>query len=170
MTMTSSKTATKGFPTSAGVWLGLGLGGFFDGIVLHQILQWHHMLTSAGYPADSVETLKVNTFWDGMFHASTYIFVAIGLAVLWRAARRPHLPWSGKMLAGSMLMGFGIFNVVEGIVNHHILQIHHVNETVPANQWIYWDGGFLLWGAAMLIGGRLLLNAGKRDTAAPPSS
>ncbi|PIL41947.1 hypothetical protein CR105_26960 [Massilia eurypsychrophila] len=168
--MTSSKTATKGFPTSAGVWLGLGLGGFFDGIVLHQILQWHHMLTSAGYPADSVETLKVNTFWDGMFHASTYIFVAIGLAVLWRAARRPHLPWSGKMLAGSMLMGFGIFNVVEGIVNHHILQIHHVNETVPANQWIYWDGGFLLWGAAMLIGGRLLLNAGKRDTAAPPSS
>jgi uncharacterized membrane protein len=170
MTMTSSKTATKGFPTSAGVWLGLGLGGFFDGIVLHQILQWHHMLTSAGYPANSVETLKVNTFWDGMFHASTYIFVAIGLAILWRAARQPHLPWSGKMLAGSMLMGFGIFNVVEGIVNHHILQIHHVNETVPADQWIYWDVGFLLWGAAMLIGGRLLLNAGKRDTAAPPSS
>jgi uncharacterized membrane protein len=170
MTMTSSKTATKGFPTSAGVWLGLGLGGFFDGIVLHQILQWHHMLTSAGYPANSVETLKVNTFWDGMFHASTYVFVAIGLAILWRAARRPHLPWSGKMLAGSMLMGFGIFNVVEGIVNHHILQIHHVNETVPADQWIYWDVGFLLWGAAMLIGGRLLLHAGKRDTAAPPSS
>jgi uncharacterized membrane protein len=170
MTMTSSKTATKGFPTSAGVWLGLGLGGFFDGIVLHQILQWHHMLTSAGYPPNSVETLKVNTFWDGMFHASTYIFVAFGLAILWRAARRPHLPWSGKMLAGSMLMGFGIFNLVEGIVDHHILQIHHVNETVPVDQWIYWDIGFLLWGAAMLIGGRLLLNAGKRDTSAPPSS
>jgi uncharacterized membrane protein len=170
MTIRSSKTATRGFPTSAGVWLGLGLGGFFDGIVLHQILQWHHMLTSAGYPANSVEKLKVNTFWDGMFHASTYIFVAIGLIILWRAARRPHLPWSGKMLAGSMLMGFGIFNVVEGIVNHHILQIHHVNETVPVDQWVYWDVGFLLWGAAMLIGGRLLLNAGKRDTAAPPPS
>jgi uncharacterized membrane protein len=25
--------------------LGIGLGGFFDGIVLHQILQWHHMLS-----------------------------------------------------------------------------------------------------------------------------
>ncbi|HEU5099504.1 MAG TPA: DUF2243 domain-containing protein [Roseiflexaceae bacterium] len=34
----------------AGIWLGLGLGGFFDGIVFHQILRWHHMLTSAGYP------------------------------------------------------------------------------------------------------------------------
>ena len=67
-----------------------------------------------------------------------------------------------------MLMGFGIFNVVEGIVNHHILQVHHVNETVPVDQWIYWDVGFLQLGAAMLIGGRLLLSAGKRDTAAPP--
>jgi uncharacterized membrane protein len=25
--------------------MGIGLGGFIDGIVLHQILQWHHMLT-----------------------------------------------------------------------------------------------------------------------------
>jgi uncharacterized membrane protein len=29
------------------VWLGIGLGGFVDGIVLHQILQWHHMSTAA---------------------------------------------------------------------------------------------------------------------------
>ena len=41
----------SGFPTAAGIFLGLGLGGFFDGIVLHQILQWHHMATSAGYPS-----------------------------------------------------------------------------------------------------------------------
>jgi uncharacterized membrane protein len=40
------------FPVSAGILLGLGLGGFFDGIIWHQVLQWHHMLTSAGYPAD----------------------------------------------------------------------------------------------------------------------
>ena len=38
------------FPVSAGILFGLGLGGFFDGIILHQVLQWHHMLTSAGYP------------------------------------------------------------------------------------------------------------------------
>jgi uncharacterized membrane protein len=31
-----------------GILLGIGLGGFVDGIVLHQILQWHHMLTSEG--------------------------------------------------------------------------------------------------------------------------
>ena len=78
--MTPVPGQTRRFPTSAGVFLGLGLGGFFDGIVLHQILQWHHMATSAGYPADSVENLKFNTLLDGLFHAATYVFVVIGLA------------------------------------------------------------------------------------------
>jgi uncharacterized membrane protein len=154
----------RGFPTSAGIFLGLGLGGFFDGIVLHQILQWHHMLTSAGYPANSVHNLEVDTFWDGLFHAGTYIFVLIGLIILWRSAHREHFPWSTKALAGAVLMGFGIFNLLEGILDHHILKIHHVNETVPVDQWIYWDIGFLAWGAAMLLGGRALLMAGTRET------
>ena len=66
------------FPVAAGILLGLGLGGFFDGIILHQVLQWHHMLTSAGYPPDSVQNLEVNTLWDGFFHLSTYIFVLLG--------------------------------------------------------------------------------------------
>lgn len=152
------------FPLAAGIWFGLGLGGFFDGIVFHQILQWHHMLTSAGYPPDSVANLKINTLWDGIFHASTYVFVVIGLALLWRASHRRHLWWSGKLLIGSLLMGFGLFNVVEGVVNHHLLGLHHVNETVPPEQWLLWDLGFLALGAVMLIGGWLLLHAGKRKT------
>jgi uncharacterized membrane protein len=153
------------FPIGAGILLGLGIGGFFDGILLHQVLQWHHMLTSGGYPATSLENLEFNVLWDGLFHVSTYIFVTIGLALLWRAASQPHAPWSGKMLIGSQLIGFGLFNVVEGIVDHHILGIHHVNETVPPEQWIYWDIGFLVWGALMLVGGWLLLQAGQRETA-----
>jgi uncharacterized membrane protein len=54
--------------------------------------------------------------------------------------------------------------VVEGIVDHHLLGIHHVNETVPREQWIFWDIGFLIWGAAMLIGGWLLLRRGQQKT------
>jgi uncharacterized membrane protein len=156
--------AAQSFPLSAGVLFGLGLGGFFDGIVLHQILQWHHMLTSAGYPPTSVENLEINTLWDGLFHATTYVFVVLGLIVLWRASRRTHIRWSSKLLVGSILMGFGIFNLVEGIIDHHLLGIHHVNETVPREQWIYWDLGFLGWGAAMLIGGWLPVRAGRRET------
>lgn len=162
--MSWTERRNREFPISAGILFGLGLGGFFDGIVLHQVLQWHHMLTSAGYPADSVPNLEVNTLWDGLFHASTYVFVLLGLVILWRKAHRMHVQWSGKLFVGTMLMGFGIFNLVEGVIDHHILGIHHVNETVPRDQWMWWDLGFLLWGAAMLVGGWVLLKKGQQKT------
>jgi Predicted membrane protein (DUF2243) len=93
-------------PLHPAVLLGVGLGGFVDGIVLHQILQWHHMLTSAGYPADSVRNLTINTLFDGLFHASTWVATAGGLALLHRAIRR-GAAWSGKRLVGGMLIGWG---------------------------------------------------------------
>jgi uncharacterized membrane protein len=158
------------FPLSAGILFGLGLGGFFDGIILHQILQWHHMLTSAGYPPDSVRNLEINTLWDGIFHASTYIFVLLGLILLWKRAHQTHVQWSGKLLLSTILMGFGIFNLVEGIIDHHLLGIHHVNEMVPQEQWIYWDVGFLIWGVVMLIVGWFLLRTGRQETAQEKTS
>jgi uncharacterized membrane protein len=50
-------------------------------------------------------------------------------------------------------MGFGLFNLAEGTLNHLVLGIHHVNETVPPQQWLWWDLGFLIWGAVMLVAG-----------------
>ena len=96
---------------SPGVLLGIGLGGFVDGIVLHQILQWHHMLTSGGYPPDSVRNLNINTLFDGLFHATTWIAIAIGLMLLHRAIRAGEA-WSGKRLLGGMAIGWGSFNLV----------------------------------------------------------
>ena len=151
------------FPKAAGVLFGLGLGGFFDGIVLHQLLQWHHMLSS-WYPINSIENLELNTLWDGIFHSTTYLFVVVGLFVLWRAAQRRHLFWSGKLLAGTMLIGFGLFNTVEGIIDHHLMGLHHVNETVARESWVYWDIGFTLSGILMLAAGSLLVRQGERET------
>ncbi|MEL6062241.1 MULTISPECIES: DUF2243 domain-containing protein [unclassified Methylobacterium] len=156
------------FPLSAGILFGLGLGGFFDGIVLHQVLQWHHMVSS-WYPIDSLANLELNTLWDGIFHSTTYVFVVLGLFILWRTAHRGHLSWSSKLLAGSLLIGWGLFNTVEGLIDHEILGVHHVNEPMPRDQWIYWDLGFLLWGAAMLVGGWLLVRSGRADQAAARS-
>ncbi|KNY22226.1 DUF2243 domain-containing protein [Methylobacterium sp. ARG-1] len=163
--MRAAVSETRAFPLSAGILFGLGLGGFFDGIVLHQILQWHHMLSS-WYPIDSIPNLELNTRWDGIFHSATYVFVVLGLFILWRAAHRGHLSWSNKLLAGSLLMGWGLFNSVEGVIDHQILGVHHVNETMPRDQWVFWDSGFLLWGLAMLIVGWLLVRAGRRERAA----
>lgn len=151
----------------AGVLIGLGLGGFFDGIVLHQILQWHHMLTSAGYPATSVGNLEVNTLWDGLFHAATYLFTLIGLFLLWRAFQQTGSRWSMRILIGCLLVGWGLFNLVEGSIDHHLLGIHHVR--AGPNQLI-WDVGFLAWGLIMLIGGWLLIRAGHRERVVTPTS
>ena len=153
--------ASRRFPVAAGVLFGLGLGGFFDGIVFHQLLQWHHLLSQPRPPTD-LAALQFNTLWDGVFHASTYIFIVLGLVLLWRTAHRWHLWWSGRMLGGTILIGFGLFNLVEGGLNHHLLELHHVNETVPREQWIYWDVAFLVWGGLMLIAGAVLLVLGRR--------
>jgi uncharacterized membrane protein len=140
--------------TAPGILLGLGLGGFVDGIVLHQILQWHHMLSSEGsYPKTTVAGLEANTLADGLFHASTWILAAVGVWLLWRAARTHASIGPGRVLAGWMLFGWGLFNVAEGLVDHHLLGIHHVRE--GANQ-TAWDLGFLALGAVLLIAGWLL--------------
>jgi uncharacterized membrane protein len=161
--MATSDVRDRHFPISAGILFGLGLGGFFDGIVLHQVLQWHHMLSS-WYPVNTIKKLELNTRWDGVFHSSTYLFVVAGLFILWRTAQARHLYWSSKLLTGTMLIGFGAFNVVEGLIDHHLLGVHHVNELVdPANR-IYWDVGFIMWGAVMLIGGFYLLRLGQHES------
>ena len=148
----------------AGLLLGIGLGGFFDGIVLHQILQWHHLLSSHGdYPVDTVAGLEINTLWDGLFHATTYVATIAGLFLMWSAARLPHAPWSTRFLMGLLLMGWGAFNLVEGLLDHHILGLHHVNETAPPEQWIVWDLAFLAWGALMLVSGWVLARTGEQQ-------
>jgi len=132
------------------------MGGFFDGIVLHQLLQWHHVV-SQPHPPDTLAALQVNTLWDGVFHAGTWLAVLAGLVLLWRQARRGQVLWGWRGLAGGLLTGFGAFNLVEGVVNHHLLELHHVNETAPPQLWPLWDGAFLIWGAVMLAVGVVLL-------------
>lgn len=154
----------------AGIWLGLGLGGFFDGIVFHQILRWHHMLTSAGYPPTSVANLDLNTLADGLFHAATYLFTLVGLAVLWRASTRAGIAWSARVLIGAMLIGWGAFNLIEGLIDHQILQIHHVRDDIPPGPAkLAWDVGFLAWGAVMLAGGWLVLRADRSGAVSEPA-
>lgn len=135
----------------AGILLGLGLGGFFDGIVLHQILQWHHMVSAQTDPA-VIGDLQLNVMADGLFHAVTYLFTVFGIALLWRAWRRPYVPTSGRSLFGSTILGWGIFNFVEGVVNHQLLELHHVWPDGPGPV-LLWDGAFLVWGLLFIVGG-----------------
>lgn len=139
----------------AGAVLGVGLGGFFDGIVLHQVLQFHHMLSSHPDPAVAGD-LPLNVFADGLFHVVTYLFTIAGVVLLWRAWRRAQVPASGRTLAGSVLVGWGLFNLVEGVVDHHLLGVHHVWPAGPGSV-LLWDLAFLAWGAGMVVVGAVLV-------------
>jgi uncharacterized membrane protein len=143
--------------------LGLGLGGFIDGIVLHQILQWHHMLTgdSGGEPMDTVAGLEANTLVDGFFHLATWILVVAGTVLLVRAWQRGEIapPW--RIHLGLMLAGWGAFNLVEGLIDHQLLGIHHVRDDLGAP--LGWDLGFLAFGALLALAGAALARPRERS-------
>jgi uncharacterized membrane protein len=147
--------------------MGLGFGGFVDGIVLHQILQWHHMLTATGdHPADTVAGLETNTLADGLFHMGTWVLVFVGTLLTVRAWQAGRLapPW--RTHAGLLLAGWGLFNLVEGVVDHHLLGLHNVRDDVAEPLW--WNVGFLALGAVLVLAGAALVRSG-RDLLAAPS-
>ncbi len=144
--------------------LGIGLGGFVDGIVLHQILQWHHLLTGTGdHPMTSLAGLERNTLADGLFHAATWLAVLAGSTLTVRSWQRGEFapPW--RRHAGLMLAGWGAFNVVDGALNHFLLGIHHVRDDLGGP--LGWDVGFLVFGAVLLAGGLALSAGASRATA-----
>ncbi len=142
----------------AGIILGLGLSGFIDGILLHQILQWHHMLSSVK-PLNNNSNIDLNMVWDGLFHALDFILTVTGIILLWRAGDRDNVDWSGETFFGSILIGAGLFDVVEGIIDHQILGIHHVK---PGTNQLAWDLGFLVFGALLVLVGWIMLQKSKK--------
>jgi uncharacterized membrane protein len=134
--------------------LGIGLGGFLDGIVLHQILQWHEMLSNK-VPVDTVLGKSINMFWDGVFHLFCFIITVIGTVLLYKLLFRTDVNRSRNLLKGGLLAGWGIFNVIEGVINHQILQLHFVKQQSPNPQ--LWNLVFLGISVVLIIIGVTLV-------------
>jgi uncharacterized membrane protein len=134
------------------ILLGIGLGGFVDGIVLHQILQWHSMLSNVVRPS-TIEAVHLNMFWDGVFHAATWVVTFVGVMLLWWSAQRGTVPPLSVFLGG-MLLGWGAFNVVEGLINHQLLELHNVRELAEPTAW---NVGFLALSAVIFLIGLLMM-------------
>jgi uncharacterized membrane protein len=131
----------RGTDTALLVWtslLGFALGGFFDGILLHQILQWHHLMSLvAGF-----EDLRRLVLWDGLFHLGAYLLALIALAGLWRERGDLSLT-PGRRVFGAALIGFGLWHIVDAIAFHWVLQIHRIR--IDSDQPLLWD---LVWFSA----------------------
>ena len=164
MAYSGAGAGTSKPPRLPGFLLGIGLGGFIDGILLHQIFQWHHMLTATGdYPRKTVAGLEANTLADGFFHLTTWIFVAVAMTLTVKAWRDGKLapPWRAHV--GMLLSGWGAFNFVEGLIDHEILGIHHMRDDLRGP--IGWDLGFLAFGAILVLAGMALSRNAQREEA-----
>ncbi|MEA3212380.1 MAG: hypothetical protein QOE70_5437 [Chthoniobacter sp.] len=145
----------------AGFILGVGLGGFADGIILHQLLQWHHMIcTTATCEVHTLADFKRQTFQDGLFHLAMWLTVIAGVIMLFRAMAHSLTDARGITLLGSMFVGCGCFNLIEGTINHHILGIHHVISGSPHQ--LTADIVFLGGSVVLAIFGGVLCGSGRK--------
>ncbi|MDB5750474.1 MAG: hypothetical protein JWP65_895 [Ramlibacter sp.] len=118
--------------------VGIALGGFFDGILLHQVLQWHHFLSNV--QAAALQDIRMQLLADGLFHVLMYVVAMVGLYQLWRAREQCAQPGSKTLLWGSALLGFCIWHFIDIVVAHWIVGIHRVRVDSPNP--LLWD---LLW-------------------------
>ncbi|WP_228728178.1 DUF2243 domain-containing protein [Brevibacillus composti] len=122
-------------------FFGIGMIGMLDGIVFHQILKWHsvHMHTDHFHQIMS----------DGYFHLLVTVIIFVAGILLWRGDA--HEPSS--RFWGSFLLGAGTFHLVEGIINHHLLQIHHVK---PGPAQVGYDLAYDAFALLLIAAGWLL--------------
>jgi len=144
--------------------LGFALGGFFDGILLHQILQWHHLLSLV----PEVSSLRLQVLWDGYFHALMYLVAAAALWGLWRARADLTEPWGLRTL-GAILIGFGVWHVVDSVLSHWVLGIHRIKLDSPNP--LMWD---LIWffafGVVPILVGAVMLKRRPRAPSVRPAT
>lgn len=140
--------------STASVVMGMGIGGFIDGIVFHQILQLHSMVSNR-LSIDTFVGKAVNMFWDGIFHALTLLAVTIGFILLVSLLKRRNINPSPRLALGGAVGGWGIFNLVEGIIHHQIIKLHNVNEYAMNPE--VWNYSFLAGGIVMIAVGYSLI-------------
>lgn len=139
-----------------GFLVGFGLGGLFDVIVLHQILQWHHQLSSI-YSTATLAGLRRNVLADGLLSAAMWALAVLGGALLWRAVGRADLRGTSGALTGALLVGWGSFHVFDEFVNHRIVGAHHIR---PGPNALAYDVGFFTVGVLLVAGGLALIRRG----------
>jgi uncharacterized membrane protein len=140
---------------TAGVVLGLGQAGFFDGIVFHQLLQWHHMFSSVETDM-TVIGMEINTLGDGLFHLFNWVMTLLGIGLLWRATQTQRHVGAGRVFVGALLSGAGLFNLTEGFIDHQLLGIHHLKSGIHQG---LWDVAFLASGVLLIAVGVNLIQA-----------
>jgi uncharacterized membrane protein len=98
----------------AALLLGFGLGAFFEGILLHPVVT--------------------------LFYMAVWALTVAGVLLLWLAVRGPGPLLASRSFVGYFLVGWGIFNMFDGVLRHDL-----------AREWLVFASGlgFVLVGVIL---------------------
>ena len=128
----------------SGALLGIGIAGFIDETVFHQLLHWHHFYDKS--------TPTIGLVSDGVFHAVSW-FATIGSLFLLADIRR-----RGGFLRdqwfGAILLGAGGFQLYDGTIQHKLMRLHQIRYHVDVAPYdVVWN----LLAATMVVVGIVLV-------------
>ncbi|MEK5184807.1 DUF2243 domain-containing protein [Solibacillus sp. FSL W7-1324] len=136
----------------SGILFGIGLIAFIDETVFHQLLRWHHFYDKS--------TTDIGLISDGIFHAFSWFATIAGLFLFADLRRRNGLIFQRWL--GGVLLGIGVFQLYDGIIQHKWMRIHqirYVDNVIVYD--IVWNVGALI---ILLIGIFLLFRTSKNST------
>ncbi|MGE7982178.1 DUF2243 domain-containing protein [Solibacillus sp. NPDC093137] len=136
----------------SGILFGVGLIAFIDETVFHQLLRWHHFYDKS--------TTDIGLISDGIFHAFSWFATIAGLFLFADLRRRNGLIFQRWL--GGVLLGVGVFQLYDGIIQHKWMRIHqirYVDNVIVYD--IVWNVGALI---ILLIGIYLLFRTSKNST------
>ena len=148
------RSSPTGRSLGGGLLVGVGLAATVDEVVFHQLLHWHLFYDRASSAAGLVS--------DGVFHAFGTVALVAGVFLLADLRRRGDVvrvrAWAG------VLLGSGVFQVYDGLVQHKALGLHQIRYGVALLPYdLVWNGtGALL----AVVGAALLLRRPARSPAA----
>lgn len=136
----------------SGFLFGVGFVAFFDETVFHQLLHWHHFYDKS--------TTNAGLVSDGFFHAFSW-FATVGGLFLFADLRRRNALWL-KRWFGGLLLGAGLFQLYDGIIQHKLMRLHQIRyvENVLLYDLIWNISAVLL----IMIGAFIVIRTRKGDS------
>ena len=117
-----NRTATQS--VVGAVVFGFGLSGLVDVLFLHHVLQLHHLVSNV-YDPSTLSGLRMNILADGLFSLTMLAVAGVGAGLVWAAERRAAAPRRVKPRAGATVLGVGLFDLFDVVVNHTLFGLHH---------------------------------------------
>lgn len=130
--------------TLSGALMGIGVAGFIDETVFHQLLHWHHFYDRS--------TPSWGLISDGLFHAFSWFCVVAGLFLFADLRRRDA--WLSLRHWAGFCFGLGGFQLYDGLIQHKWWHIHEIRYHVGL---LPYDVAWNIIAGAILVLGILLL-------------